>query len=450
MIPAEAFQSHSLRLEPMGEAVTRILAAAIATVDAREVINKAVSREGDTLNILGEKIALPGYRQIHLLGIGKASIGMSSALIETLGGNLSHGLIITKQRTELNQHPSNVTILEGDHPVPGNRSEFAGRKVKKFLGNIDAQDLLFCLLSGGGSALVTSPVKGMRLADLQALTTQMLGSGATIQEINSLRRRLDRLKGGGITTLANGASIFSLILSDVVGDPLEAIASGPTSPDPFSNKEALAILEKYDLIGKLPPSVLTALETTRETPKPGDRLFQRTRNIVVGNNQTAANGAVRQAALEGFNPHLLRTDLGGEAREAALDLAAILRQTKITGNPSSAPACLIVGGETTVTMKNKGKGGRNTELALAAVRLLAGIQGVMLITLATDGEDGPTDAAGAVVTGTTHERAKEMGMRVEEYLSKHNSYPFFERLGDLIQPGSTGTNVNDLNFLFTF
>ena len=276
----------------------------------------------------------------------------------------------------------------------------------------------------------------------------MLASGAPIDEINLLRRRLERLKGGGLLRLSNGATIISLILSDVVGNLLEAIASGPTAPDPARRADALALLDKYELRAKISNSIPAILEQAAETPKPGDPIFAKVQNVIVGSGLLAAQAALAQAVTEGFNPYLLRIDLQGEARQAAFELATFLRQAKLTGDPVPRPACIVAGGETTVTLQGKGKGGRNTELALAAVTELADFPGVLLATLATDGEDGSTDAAGAVVTGESYRRALELKLHPDDYLVRNDAYSFFAAMDDLLKPGPTGTNANDLAFLF--
>jgi glycerate 2-kinase len=451
MIPAEAFLTSSLGLSPDGEAVTRILAAAIAAVEPGEALRRFVRREGESLIISGRHLDLTTFNRVALLGIGKAAIAMATGLSNILGASLSAGLVITKHADEeivLNER-NEIQVLVGDHPIPDERSLLAGEKVIEFLRLLDPDDLLFCLISGGGSALVTAPVEGVSLAELQALTSTLLSCGARVDEINCLRRRLDSLKGGGVARLANSATLISLILSDVVGSPLEAIASGPTAPDPGTRAAALSILEKYDLEGKLPAPILHALKESPEPPGPDDPLFDRVQNILIGSNLLAAQAALKQAEEEGFHPYLLRADLQGEARQAAFELATFLRQSRKTGDPVPPPACIIAGGETTVTLVGEGKGGRNTELALAAVTELADFPGVMLVTLATDGEDGPTDAAGAVVTGGTYRRAREFGMNPQAYLDRNDSYPFFEALGDLLKPGPTATNVNDLTLLFS-
>jgi hydroxypyruvate reductase len=388
---------------------------------------------------------------------------MSIQMARILGHRLDAGLIITKHAKEIPGSP--LTVLAGGHPIPDARSLVAGQKTLEFLSTLGPNDLLLCLISGGGSALLAAPWDGISLDDLQALTAALLASGAPIEEINLLRRRLDQVKGGGLVRLSNGACLVSLILSDVVGNPLEAIASGPTAPDPASRLDALTLLKKYDLHGKIPASIPAMLELAPETLKPGDPLFARVQNVIVGSGLLAAQAALAQARKEGFNPYLLRIDLQGEARQAAFELATFLRQAKRTGQPVPRPACIVAGGETTVTLRQvspipavlvqagqalhgEGKGGRNTELALAAVIELADFPGVLLVTLATDGEDGPTDAAGAVVTGASFRRALDINLHPDDYLARNDSYTFFAALDDLLKPGPTGTNVNDLVFLF--
>jgi glycerate 2-kinase len=447
MLSAESFWTSSLRAAPEGERITRILAAAITAVEPGVAVGRFVQRDGDMLTISGRAYDLRSFRRVVLLGIGKASVAMSDALVEILGDRLSAGLVIPKQVTS---SYSPLTLLIGGHPVPDEQSLAAGKKTIELVSSLQADDLLICLISGGGSALVIAPVDGVSLADTQVLTSALLACGARVDEINTLRRRLDHIKGGGIVKMANGATIVSLILSDVVGCPLEAIAAGPTAPDPATLADALSILAKYGLENRIPFSILPCLRESPETPKPDDYIFKKVQNVIVGSNLLAAQAALTQAEAEGFHPYLLSTDMQAEAREAAFELATYLRQAKLTGEPLPGPACIVVGGETTVTLTGNGKGGRNTELALAAVSELADFPEVMLITLATDGEDGPTDAAGAVVTGETLRRAARLGLHPELFLERNDSYTFFSTLDDLLKPGPTGTNVNDLVFLFIF
>lgn len=448
MIPAESLLTSTLRTHPHGPGVSRILAAALAAVEPGEAVRRSVRREGERLIVAGRDYDLSVYRRSLILGIGKASLGMAEALSGLLGEHLTEGLVVTKHAPPVVSIP--LTVLEGGHPLPDEHSLAAGQKILELLSSLRSEDLLWCLISGGGSALSTLPVPGLTLTDLRELTTALLACGARVDEINTLRRHLDRVKGGGWLKLANGATAISLILSDVVGNSLEAIASGPTAPDPTTRAEAQAVIQRYSLQGKIPAAIGKILESTPETPKPGEGIFDRVQNVLIGSNLLAAQSALKQAEQEGFHPYLWRTDLQGEARQVAFELATFLRQARQTGLPVPPPACIVVGGETTVTLHGNGRGGRNCELALAAVTELADYPGVLLVSLATDGEDGSTDAAGAVVTGETFRRAAELGLNPMPFLDRNDSYGFFTGLDDLLKPGPTGTNVNDLIFLFSY
>ena len=428
---ASLFFTHSLR-DPR---VARILAAALEAVDPGAAIARYLTAN-----------PLPSSGRVYALGLGKAAVAMTQALSRFT--DLTATLVITKHASPLGFQPA--TVLESGHPVPDSRSLAAGQAALEFVSALREDDLLVCLISGGGSALMTAPL--VPLEDLQALTSALLACGARIDEINTLRRHLDRVKGGGIAK-ATQARILSLILSDVVNSPLEAIASGPTAPDPSTREDALAVLEKYDLGNQPLKHRDTELNTSNlrdfvvdspENPKPTDPIFKHVQNVIVGDNALAVQAALRQAEQEGFYAESLGSDWQGEARDVGVRLAQKLR-VSIQSQPH--PFCLIAGGETTVTIHGNGKGGRNQELALAAAPELAGPENALLITLATDGEDGPTVAAGAVVNGETLQRAEKLGLTVPEYLSRNDAYSFFERLNDLLKIGPTGTNVNDLAFL---
>jgi hydroxypyruvate reductase len=414
------FATHSLN-DPR---ILRILSAALEAVDP----NKAVQK---FLPILDGRV--------FGLGVGKAAVPMMDALAERIP--LAGGLAVTKFASGVRRE---YIVLEGGHPVPDTRSLEAGERALEFVFSLNQDDTLVCLISGGGSALVTVPY--VPLEELQTLTSLLLSSGARIDEINTLRRQLDRIKGGGLAR-ATKARIISLILSDVIGNPLEAIASGPTAPDPTTKKDALSILKKYGLERQVPDSILAYLEdgglnAGYEEQATG---FQNVQNIVIGDNKLAAQAALGQAEREGFQAEILTNELQGEAREVGRELARRLRAECVM---RAGPFCLIAGGETTVTLRGNGKGGRNQELALGAVEELRDLEKVMLIALGTDGDDGPTDAAGAVSTGETARRAKSLGLDATDYLSRNDAYPFFEALDDLLKTGPTGTNVNDLIFLF--
>jgi hydroxypyruvate reductase len=436
--------------------VTRILAAAIQAVEPGRAIRSFVRRNGNILSVDGRDYALDEFRKIHVLGLGKAAPAMTRALADLLSDKSPSGLVISKHTDA--PLPNNFEQILGGHPVPDERSLLAGQIAVNLLEQVGAQDLLICLISGGGSALMTSPLPGLELDEIQALTTSLLQCGARIDEINTIRRHVDRLKGGGVARMAAPAHTVSLILSDVVGNPLEAIASGITAPDPSTREDALGIIFHYKLEKSVSPRILRALREANETPKPGNPLFVNVRNVLVGSNPQAAQAALEQASREGFSTYLLGTDLQGEAREVGESLVNRLHQILQMGEPVKRPFCLVAGGETTVTLRQNsgqtiqggGKGGRNQELALAAVRALGDVPNIMLVTLATDGEDGPTDAAGAVVTGETSERGQRLRLNPQLFLEQNDSYRYFDSLGDLLKPGPTGTNVNDLTFILGF
>lgn len=408
--------------------ITRILQAAFDAVDPTKAVRDHLRAH-----------PLPTARRIFVFGLGKAACAMANGLSDV--PNIIDSLIVTKHAAHVdistNTMPRRepVTVMEGNHPVPGEASLAAGRAALKFVSRLTPDDLLVCLISGGGSALMTAPI--IPLADLQTLTSALLAKGARIDEINTLRRHLDLLKGGGLAQAANGARIISLILSDVVGDALEAIASGPTAPDPSTREEAQRLVARFS----------GASFPFRETLKDGDPLFGRVENHIIASNALALRAAHRQAGTEGFDAQIIGSSLQGEARDVGRQLAATLREAALS---RPRPFCLLAGGETTVTLRGNGKGGRNQELVLGAVESLRGLEKVLFISIATDGEDGPTDAAGAAASGQTAPRAELLGLNAETHLAESNAYAYFAALGDLLQPGSSGTNVNDLMLLFAF
>lgn len=447
----------SLASAPWGEKAARIMAAALEAVDPEESVRRRLRRDGDRLFVEGRAYDLSRFRKVWVVGAGKAGAPMAKAVEGILGSRLSGGLVIVKHGHALQARESSgrIRILEAGHPVPDLHGVQATRRLVDLIGGCRHDDLALCLISGGGSALLTYPVPEVTLAQLQQLTTDLLASGADIREINTLRKHLDLVKGGGLARLAAPAQTVTLVLSDVIGDPLDVIASGPTAPDPTTFGDALAVLEKYGLAGRTVPAILERLESGRrgetpETPKPGDPLFERVQVAVVGSNSQAARAALEQAGAEGMQALLLSTTMQGEARQAGRLLAALAQQLAFDEARIKRPACLVCGGETTVTLAGNGMGGRNQELALGAVEGLAGLKDVALAALATDGGDGPSDAAGAVATGETLQRASLLGLNPSEYLANNDSYHFFQPLGDLLKPGPTLTNVNDLAFLFAF
>jgi glycerate 2-kinase len=438
--------------------------AALAAVDPAEAVRRWVQREQDVLRIAARDYSLASFEHVWIAGGGKAAGPMAAALAERVGEQLSGGVIVTKYgHADAGPPAATIAVYEAGHPVPDEAGVRGARQLADVVRGAGPADLILCPISGGGSALMVLPVPGVTLSDLQMLTEQLLRSGATINELNAVRKHLSQIKGGGLARMATPATLVSLILSDVVGDPLDVIASGPTVPDPTTFQDAWAVLERYELIESAPPSIVGRLKAgneaareTRggkapaETPKPGDPIFERVQNVIVGSNRTAAQGALEKARELGFNPLLLTTYVEGEAREVAHVVAALAKEIVRYDEPVARPACLICGGETTVTVRGDGLGGRNQELALAAAPALEGWPDIVLLALATDGTDGPTDAAGAFVSGDTVARARQADLDPLSYLARNDSYHFFEKLGDLVVTGPTQTNVNDLLFIFVF
>lgn len=450
----QTWTTRSLQDSPLGEQVGFILSAAIQAVEPAQAVKSALVCRDNRITFNGQTYDLAGIDRIWVIAIGKASHPMACAVDTILGERITGGIALCKylpSGTPLD--PTRYQILVGGHPVPDDNSLQGSETILNLLAGTRKDDLVIFLISGGGSALLTYPAEGLSLGDLQTLTGTLLACGATINQINTLRKHLSRVKGGRLARWAAPARSISLVLSDVVGDPLDVIASGPTVPDPSTFQEALDILEHYQVSDSLPASILVHLKKgvrgdILETPKPCDPLFERVHTRVIGNNYTAARAAADEAQRQGFNTSILSTFVQGEARVVGSLLAAIARQLSATGEPLSRPACLILGGETTVTLQGSGLGGRNQELALSAVTGLAGQASTLLVALATDGDDGPTDAAGAVVSGETLKRAAARGLDPNIYLVNNDAYHFFEPLGDLLKPGPTGTNVCDLNFIF--
>jgi hydroxypyruvate reductase len=432
-----------------------ILGAALAAADPIGAVSGSIGLEGDALRVGNEVLELGGSGRIVVVGGGKAGSSMSQALEGVLGERISAGLVNVKYGYGPSERLSRIRIREAGHPVPDREGVEATREMLELVEGLSPQDVVICLISGGGSALMTFPNSGIALEDIQTLTQSLLASGATINEINAVRKHLSQVKGGNLARRANPARVVSLILSDVVGDPLDVIASGPTVPDSATFSEALGVLEKYDLVERSPEPVVRRLREGNEgvhpdTPKEGDPIFQSVHNEIVGSNRLASRAAGARANDLGFNAMVVSTFVEGEAREVGKVAAALAKETAVYDTPLQRPACYVMGGETTVTLRGKGKGGRNQELALAASLALEGWQDVMIVAAATDGTDGPTDATGAIASGSTAVRARRSGLEPWKYLANNDAYYFFERLGELLLSGPTNTNVNDLILILTW
>jgi len=428
-------------------AAAEILARAVDAVDAYAATARTIARTGAGVTIGGRTYPLRENARVIVVGAGKASASMARAAEDALGPRLTAGLVTTAHGHR--DGPARITVKEASHPVPGAAGEAAAREMLALVRGLGPDDLVLCLLSGGGSALLPLPREGLTLADMADTTNLLLRSGADIVEINTVRRHLSAIAGGQLARAAAPARVATLAISDVIGSPPDAIASGPTVPDPSAFADALAVLDRYGITARVPAAARRVLEqgclgAIPETPKPGDPAFGETAITIVADNLTAARAAAEAARAAGFHTLLLSTYLEGEARHAGRILAGIARQIAATGDPAARPACVVCGGETTVTVAGGGRGGRNQELALAGAAALEGLRDVLLVGFATDGRDGPTDAAGAAVDGTTAARARRAGLDPGRHLRDNDAYPLLDAIGDLIRTGPTGTNVADL------
>jgi hydroxypyruvate reductase len=412
-----------------------ILMAALAAADPTTAVDQALRTRDD----------LDRYKRIFVVGAGKASGTMARAVENFLSGRVSAGCVNVKDgdtaRTRL------IELRACGHPMPDERGFQGAKRIAQLCDEAGEKDLVICLLSGGASALMPYPSPPVTLAEKQETTKLLLACGADIHEINTIRKHLSAIKGGQLARLAAPARVLGLILSDVVGDDLDVIGSGPTAPDSSTFETAFAVLEKYEIRDRVPARVRERLRNgARETAKAADPLFENVENIIVGSNQKSLDAAARAAKDLGYKTLILSSTIEGETKDVARMHAAIARQIRNHGQPLRPPACVISGGETTITMRenNAGKGGRNQEFALAAALDIAGVEDVLIMSAGTDGTDGPTDAAGAVVDGTTVTRGPSS---IFDALADHNAYPFFAELGDLVVTGSTGTNVMDLHFI---
>lgn len=440
------------RTVPQLKAEARLIfAAGVAAVDPVAAVQNAVVRQGDTLSVDGVAYNLRQYEHIYVLGAGKAGATMAQGLADVLQDRLTAGAITVKY-DHLAPVPNAVTLHEAGHPIPDAAGVHGAEAIMRLAQQTGANDLVFCLLSGGGSALSPAPSDGITLEEKQQFTALLLACGASIDEINTLRKHLSRLKGGQLARLVAPARLITLVLSDVVGDRLDVIASGPTVPDASTFADGLAIVARYRLMDQLPPSIRDHLQRgldghEPETPKAGEAVFAHHQTVLIGNNRKALQAAGQHALELGYATLLLSSSVQGEAREIARMHAAIAHEIHHSGLPLPPPVCVLAGGETTVTLRGDGKGGRNQEFALAAAMDIAGLESVVILSGGTDGTDGPTDVAGAVADGATIARAQALGLNPDDVLERNDSYPFFAALDDLLYTGPTGTNVMDIYLL---
>jgi glycerate 2-kinase len=419
-----------------------ILMAALAAADPTAGVDKVLRGRDD----------LDGYKRIFVVGAGKAGGTMARAaehFLSSRGSRIAAGCVNVKDGDTTKTQ--SIELRHCGHPMPDERGLNGAKRIEAIVSEAGENDLVICLLSGGASALSPYPAPPITLAEKQETTRLLLACGATIHEINAVRKHISAIKGGQLARIAAPARVLSLILSDVVGDDLDVIGSGPTAPDASTFETAYTVLEKYELRERVPARVRERLRNgATETPKAADPLFEHVENIIVGSNQQSLEAAARQAKEMGYRTLILSSTIQGETQDVARMHAAIARQIRMQGQPIRPPACVISGGETTVTMSNgsmsntPGKGGRNQEFALAAALDIAGLEDTLILSAGTDGTDGPTDAAGAMADGSTIGRAH---LSADDALSGHDAYPFFADTGDLVITGSTGTNVMDLHLI---
>ncbi len=415
-----------------------ICKAALRAADPEEALLRHVKCADGVLTAGGGKYRLEKIRNIYVVGAGKACAPMAKAVEKLLGKRITASCVIVKDGHTLPLR--RVQLREAAHPVPDERGVAAAEEILALAAGAGGEDLVICLISGGASALMPLPAEGFTLAEKQGLTRQMLAAGANIHEMNCVRKHLSRIKGGQLARAAAPAQVLTLILSDVIGDDLSTIGSGPTAPDPTTWDGVDEILRRFGL--GLPRPVARV-----ETPKPGDPLFGRVRNVIIGSNALSVDAAAGKARELGYRPLVLSTTIEGETRDVARMHVQIAREAQRAGRPVGTPACILSGGETTVTVRGAGMGGRNQEFALVAGMELVDVPGIVALSAGTDGTDGPTDAAGGLADSGTVARALAKGRRARTDLENNDSYRFLEAAGDLLKTGPTRTNVMDIRIL---
>jgi glycerate 2-kinase len=439
----------------------QIFRAALDAADPQRAVLRNLKFDGRTLTAARRRYPLSKFNRVQVIGAGKASAPMAAAVERLLGRRITGGFVNVPDGTCTRLR--RIELNESGHPVPDQRGLDGARRIAEIARNAGERDLLLCLISGGASALMPDPAQPITLAALQKITRQLLASGADIRELNTVRKHTSQLKGGQLARLASPATVIALILSDVIGDDLDVIGSGPTVPDSSTFEDAARVFEKYAI--RAPAAVVRRIASgvsgaIAETPKPGDPAFDRVQNIIVGSNRLAIHAAALQARALGYRPLVLSTFIEGETRDIASMHAAIAKEILSSGRPMRPPVCILSGGETTVTVRGKGLGGRNQEFVLAAAIALYGSRGdglgrelgdpfgpATIFSAGTDGIDGPTDAAGAIANEGTLDRARSMGLDARRFLANNDSYHFFEELEALVNTGPTGTNVMDVRMI---
>lgn len=443
-------------MEALRRNIRKIFQAALSSVDPYKAVYRHLILNKNTLLLntgsrsTEKRLDLRQFKRIFVLGAGKAAVPMAAACEELFHQKIFWGFVVTKYGHSKSLRT--IEVLESGHPVPDAASLQGARKILTTLTETQKKDLVIFLTSGGCSALLAQPVPPITLMEKKKLTRLLLQSGANIQEMNAVRKHLSLIKGGNLAKAAYPSTVINLILSDVVGDELDVIGSGPFVPDPSTFQEVWEVIEKYALKSRLSKKIVRHLSSgvegrIEETPKAGQPYFRNVSNLIIGNNLTALKSAAVKARGLGYKTYILTSQLQGEAREIAKIYAAIAREIIESGHPFSPPVCILAGGEPTVTIKGKGLGGRNTELALAVAIGIKNLNKTAFLSGGTDGTDGPTDAAGAIVIGHSYQKAIQRGLRPEDYLRENDSYSFFKNTGELLVTGPTGTNVMDIHVL---
>ncbi len=434
-------------MSSLQEDAVAIFQASLRAVDPVVAVKRNLERQGDLLRAGASVFDLKDVENVFVVGAGKAAAAMAQPVEEILKDRLSAGLVNTKYG--YGRSLQHIQVTEAGHPIPDEAGWHGAKKIMTLARRATEKDLVVFLLSGGGSALLPAPAEGLTLEEKKKVTRLLLESGATIHEVNTIRKHISQIKGGQLARLAYPATLLSFFISDVVGDRLDTIASGPTVPDQTTFQDCWGIIEKYKLAARIPPAVLRHLKKglageIPDTPKPGDPVFTKAQNLVIASNAQALEAAAEKARSLGYSTLLLSTSIEGEAREVARTQARLIREIVGSGRPVGRPVCLISGGETTVTVRGSGLGGRCQEFCLAAAIEIEGLEEVLILSAGTDGSDGPTDAAGAFADGTTIQRGRQLGLKADAYLRNNDSYHFFQPLGDLFITGPTFTNVMDL------
>ena len=437
-------------LEQQRRHARAIFEAGLAAADPAPLVERCLQLNGQILRAGEVLYDLTKHSHLYVVGAGKATGRMALAVEALLGEWVAGGIIVVKRGERISL--DKIEVVEAGHPIPDQAGVNATESIIKLLKQAQKTDLILCLVSGGASALLSSPIAGLSLQDKQQITQTLLNCGARIQEVNAIRKHISKVKGGRLAERAYPATVLSLVLSDVIDDSMDNIGSGPTAPDSSTFADCLSILDRYHIGEMIPVAVRSFLNKgaageIMDTPKPGDPIFQKVQNLIIGNNRVALVAAKEKAEALGYHTRILSTSLEGEARKVAIDQVALAREVLSGSSPVRLPACIISGGETTVAIRGDGLGGRNQEFALAAAIEVDGLETVVVFSGGTDGSDGPTDAAGGIVDGTTVQRGRDKGLDARSYLERNDSYPFLQTVGDLLITGPTLTNVMDLRLI---